>query len=216
MSYETFFIDVWSDVVCPFCYLGSRQLAAALAEFEHADKVVIRHRAFELDRNARASYDRSLAELVAKKYAMPVERVDDMHAKLCEQARSFGMEWHLDIAQATNTFSAHRLIALATSQGLGHPMSERLFQAYFSEGKLVSDPAVLNALAIEVGVTGCEQLWLSEDFVDEVRADEQAATELGISGVPSLLIDEKFMVVGAQGADHILNVLLRAWARRTA
>jgi predicted DsbA family dithiol-disulfide isomerase len=95
-------------------------------------------------------------------------------------------------------------------------MSERLFRAYFCEGQLVSDRVVLTALANEVGVVGVEELWSSDAFSSAVRADEDDARELGITGVPSLLLDEKFMVVGAQGADQILDVLQRAWARRAA
>ena len=115
---ETFVIDIWSDVVCPFCYLGSRQLAGALEQFEHQQDVVLRHRAFELDPHAKLAYDRPLAELVAAKYAIPVSQVHTMHDRLLSDAAALGMTWNLDGAQPTNTFDAHRLIALATSRDL--------------------------------------------------------------------------------------------------
>ena len=211
---ELLSIDVWSDVVCPFCYLGSRQLMAALERFEHRDAVVVRHRAFELDARAAPSYDVSLAELVARKYQMPVERAHALHERLEGEARSLGMEWSMERARPTNTFDAHRVIAAASAQGLGDRASERLFHAYFCEGALLSDHATLNQLADEIGVRGVERLWEGDDYSGDVRRDEEEALELGITGVPSMLVDEKFMIVGAQGADQMLSVLERSWQRR--
>ena len=213
---ETFVIDIWSDVVCPFCYLGSRQLTAALERFEHREDVTLRHRAFELDPRAQFAYDRPLAELVAAKYAMPVAQVHTMHERLENNAHALGMTWSLDTAKPTNTFDAHRVIALASSQGLGDEASERLFRAYFCEGELVSDHQRLSGLAGEVGVSDVDGLWESNAFAVEVRADEAAAQELGVTGVPCFLMDSKFMVSGAQGTEQILDVLQRAWARRAA
>ena len=209
-------IDVWSDVVCPFCYLGTRQLDEALADFEHRDAVVLRHRAFELDPRAKLAYDRPLAELVAAKYDMPVSSVHTMHERLEGQARALGMSWSLERAQPTNTLDAHRVIALASTQGRGDEASERLFQAYFCDGELVSDHQRLSELAGVVGVVDVDTLWDSDAFIDVVRGDEAEAQELGITGVPCFLMDAKFMVNGAQGAAHILDVLRRAWARRAA
>ncbi len=211
---ESFVIDVWADVVCPFCYLATRQLAEALGHFEHRDDVVLRPRAFELDRSAPLHFERSLAELVAQKYSMPVERVHDMHARMEGEARELGMEWSFDAVRPTNSFDAHRLIALGSSQDRGHETAERLFRAYFCEGRLISDRDTLTELARDVGLDGADELWLGDGFAKEVRSDEEAAEELGITGVPCLLLDEKFMVVGARGAHEILEVLRRAWARR--
>jgi protein disulfide-isomerase len=213
---EPFVIDIWSDVVCPFCYLGTRQLTEALSHFEHRDSVALRHRAFELDPSAKLHYDASLEELVAQKYSMPVSSVQKMHVRMQGEARELGMEWSLGTAQPTNTFDAHRIIALATTQGLGSEVSERLFRAYFCEGELLSDHQRLSELAGEVGVIGVDELWEGDAFATEVREDEAAAQELGITGVPCLLLDGKFMVVGAQGSHQILDVLRRAWSRRAA
>jgi predicted DsbA family dithiol-disulfide isomerase len=147
---------------------------------------------------------------------MPVSSVQTMHTRMQSEARELGMEWSLATAQPTNTFDAHRVIALATTQGLADQMSERLFRAYFCEGDLVSDHDRLGELAADVGVTAVEELWRSDAFVADVRGDEVAAQELGITGVPCLLLDGKFMVVGAQGSHQILDVLRRAWSRRAA
>jgi predicted DsbA family dithiol-disulfide isomerase len=211
---ETFFVDVWSDVVCPFCYLGTRQLSVALEEFDHRDDVILRHRAFELDPHAPTTYEMPLDELLAAKYSMPIERARSLHQKLEGDASALGMTWSMKQAQPSNTFDAHRLIALATAQGRGGAMSERLFRAYFSEGQLLSDHATLETLGTEAGVRDVAALWDDDAFSDDVRDDEYTAHELGITGVPTLLFDGKFMVVGAQGSDQILDVLTRAWARR--
>ncbi|HEV3267736.1 MAG TPA: DsbA family oxidoreductase [Acidimicrobiales bacterium] len=211
-----FSIDIWSDVVCPFCYLGSRQLALAIESFEHRDDVVVNHHAFELDPHTPLTLDTSLAQLVADKYAMPVEQAETLHLRLESQAHELGMTWSMASARPTNTFDAHRLIALATTQGLGDEMSERLFAAYFSEGLLVSDHDTLSRLASDVGVTDVSSLWATDAFSMDVRADESAAQDLGVTGVPAILIDNKFMVLGAQGVDKIADVLRRAWERRAA
>jgi predicted DsbA family dithiol-disulfide isomerase len=209
-----FSIDLWSDVVCPFCYLGSRQLAGALELFEHREDVIVRHHAFELDAKSPPSFDRALDELIAEKYAMPLERARELHHRLEGQAQELGMTWSLAKAQPSNTFDAHRLMALAASQGLADEMNERLFRGYFCEGTRLSDREQLNELAKEVGVLDAAFLWDTEAFARDVRRDEASAQELGITGVPAFLIDNKFMILGAQGVEHVLGVLRRAWARR--
>ena len=139
-----------------------------------------------------------------------------MHDRMEEQARAMGMTWSLATARPTNTFDAHRVITFATRRGLGGEVSERLFRAYFCEGELVSDRSRLDVLAREVGLLDVDRIWRNDAYVEEVRSDEAAAMELGISGVPSFLVDGRFMIVGAQGVDQILEVLVRAWARRAA
>lgn len=208
-------IDVWSDVICPFCYLGSRQLSLALAGFEHRDEVAVTLHAFELDPHAPTDLDQSLDDLVAAKYGIEVTRARELHRRLEDQAASLEMTWALEKARPGNTLDAHRLIALATDQGRGEEMSQRLFRAYFSEGVPVSDRARLSALAAEIGIEGVEALWSSEAYTSQVREDESIAQDLGITGVPAFLVDRKFMVLGAQGAAQIADVLRRAWARRT-
>lgn len=211
---DTLFVDLWSDVVCPFCGLGRAQLAEAITRFEHGDDVAVRLHAFELDPRPHAESDASLEELIAAKYGRSVEEIRAHHRNLEAQAASFGLEWNFDAARPANTFDAHRLIALARSQGLEDEMSNRLYRAYFAEGLLISDHGVLTVLADEVGVSGASALWASEAFVEDVRADEHQATELGFSGVPAFVVDGKFLVAGAQGVETFLSVLERAWARR--
>lgn len=211
-----FTIDIWSDLVCPFCAIGHRQLLEALASFEHADQVVIQFRAFELDPTSPPDYGRPLAELVARKYGMPTAQSEAFHHRLEAEAASLGLAWDMGRARCGNTRDAHRLVALAARQGLARATVERLFAAYFGEGRLLADHPTLVELADEVGVEGAADLLATDALTDEVLADEADAVDLGISGVPAFLLDRRFMVNGAQGVAEMLDVLQRAWARREA
>jgi predicted DsbA family dithiol-disulfide isomerase len=205
-------IDVWSDVVCPFCYIGSVQLNHALELFDH--DVEVRYHAFELDPDAPASSDEALDEILAAKYQMPVDRARAMNARLADQAAQLGLDLAFGNVRRANSFDAHRLIDLATVQERGAAMRERLFRAYFTEGLLISDHDILNTLADEVGVTGAAVLWEGESSVDSVRGDERAAYELGLTGVPAFVIDRRLLVSGAQGGEAIANALRQAWESR--
>jgi predicted DsbA family dithiol-disulfide isomerase len=202
-------VDVWSDVVCPFCYIGSVQLDQAIEQFEH--DVDVTYHAFELDPEAPASSDEALDEILAAKYHMPVERARTMNARLAAQGAQLGLALSFETVRRANSFDAHRLIDLATTQGRGAAMRERLFRAYFTEGRLISDHDTLNALADELGVTGAPDLWEGESFVDSVRDDEREARDLGLSGVPAFVLDRRLLVSGAQGAEAIANALRQAW-----
>jgi predicted DsbA family dithiol-disulfide isomerase len=205
-------IDEWSDVVCPFCYLGSRQLAQAIEIFGHP--VALNHHAFELDPHAPASTNESLDDLLSKKYQMPMEQARAAHRRLHAQGQELGIDFSFDTVRRANSFDAHRLIALASSQGRGDAMATRLFRSYFSDGLLISDRQTLNTLADQVEVRGAQDLWDSEAFVEDVRKDEVDAHNLGINGVPAFLIDQRLMVSGAQGVQAIARALQEAWATR--
>jgi predicted DsbA family dithiol-disulfide isomerase len=208
------FVDVWGDVVCPFCYLGFRQFHDALARYENADDVVIRHHAFELDPHAPLAYPGTFDEMLAAKYAIPIEQASAMNERVQDSARQMGMQWSLASARPTNTFDAHRVVAHAATQGRQGEMLERLFRAYFSEGHLISDPETLSSLALEVGVLGADNMLASDKFAEVVRHDEQRAARIGITGVPAFLFDGALRVSGAQGSDTMLDALHTAWAGR--
>jgi predicted DsbA family dithiol-disulfide isomerase len=214
MNERPFTIDIWSDIVCPFCCLGEAQLRLALARFEHAPEVVIQFHAFELDPSARPEYTRSLDELVAHKYAIDPDQASRLHRRLEAEAAELGMKWHLENARPGNTFDAHRLIALAAEQGRAANAVHRLFDAYFSRGERVSDRAVLIDIGRELELGDVATMLDSDAFANEVRADEADAMELGFSGVPAMLLDGRFIVSGAQPVDVMLDVLNRAWRRR--
>ena len=210
-----FFVDIWSDVVCPFCYLGFRQFHDALDHFEHADDVVIRHHAFELDPHARLTRGQSLDEMLAEKYSMSLERAAALNQRVQDSARDLGMEWSLATAQPTNTFDAHRVIAHAATHGRQEEMLERLFRAYFSEGLDISDHDTLATLSREVGVLGADEALVSNKFADDVRRDENLAAKIGITGVPALILNGRVHLSGAQGAPAMLQALREAWSLRS-
>lgn len=210
-----FFVDIWSDVVCPFCYLGFRQFHDALDLFDNAEDVVIRHHAFELDPHAELTHGQSLNEMLAEKYSMSLERAAAMNQRVEDMARELGMEWSLVDARPTNTFNAHRVIALAATHGLQEAMLERLFRAYFSEGLVISDHDTLGTLAHEIGIDGVDEMLAGNQFVDAVRHDESLAAKIGLTGVPALILDGRVQVSGAQGSSAMLEALEDAWSQRS-
>jgi predicted DsbA family dithiol-disulfide isomerase len=211
-------IDIWSDVVCPWCYIGKRRFEAALADFEHAGDVEVRWRSFELDPNAPDSREvtRSQAELLAEKMGRPLEQVRAMQAQVTSVAASVGLDYRLDQTRPGNSLDAHRLLHLALEHGLQDELKERFDAATFTEGLSVSDPDELSRLAVEVGLDEgrVRQVLDSDEFADAVRADESQARAYGISGVPFFVIDGRYGVSGAQESDAILGVLRQAWQER--
>ncbi len=207
---------MWSDVVCPWCYLGKRRLERALERFPHRDEVEVVWRSFELDPNAPRRRSGSAAEHLSQKYGMSEEQVEASWARLTALADAEGLEYHLDRTQGGSSFDAHRLIWLAAEHGLQDEMKERLLRAYFTEGAAIGEPDVLSALAAEVGLPTAQvdEVLATDRFADEVRQDEERARLHGIQGVPFFAIDERYGVSGAQSADLLLEAITAAWDER--
>ncbi len=206
-------VEIWSDIACPWCYVGKRRFESALRQFEHAGDVDVVWRSFELDPNAPRTHAESQDELLAKKYGMPVERARQMNERMTGEAQKEGLSFHLDRVRVGNTFDAHRLVHLAAAAGKAEPMKERLMHAYFTDGDAVGDPATLARLAGEVGLDPVQvNLTLASDaYAADVRSDEARARAFGISGVPFFAIDERYGVSGAQPADVLLDALRQAY-----
>ena len=202
-------IDVWSDVACPWCYVGKRNLESALAET--GLEAEVHWRAFELDPTAPARSEHSMDELLATKYAMTPAQAEAANAQMTETARAVGLEYHLESVQLANSFDAHRLAKLAEARGLGGQATERLFAAYFTEGRLISDAATLVELGQDIGLAEEEVLALlgSDAFADEVRADEAMAQEAGFTGVPTFVVEGRFAIPGAQSTETMVRLLSR-------
>ena len=200
--------------MCPFCYLRCHQLHGALDQFEHADAVVVRHHAFELDPHSPLTYPGTLNELVATEYVVSVERAKENNAQVQADAEEWGLRWSPDTVKPANSFDAHRLVALAASQNLQGKMLERLFQAYFSEGSLISDFSTLSSLALQVGVQGAEQMLRGNEFADIVRHDQNIAARMGIQAVPAVIFDGQVNGSGAQGVNFMLDALSTVWDGR--
>ncbi len=207
-------VEIWSDVVCPWCYIGKRRFETALAGFAQRDQVEVVWRAYELDPNAPIRREGDPAERLARKYGISVDQARASQAQLTELAATEGLDYHLDRAAGGNTFDAHRLIHLAAAVGLGDAMKERLLRAHLVEAAPIGDRATLVALATEVGIDpdAAEEMLAGDDYVDAVRADELAARELDVTGVPFFLFDGRLGIAGAQSPDLLARVLERAWA----
>ncbi len=205
-------IEIWSDVICPWCYIGKRNFETALAAFPHKDQVQIVWRSFELDPESPRELPGTLAEMLAKKYRTSLPEADAMIDRVTGAAKAAGLSYRLDKARTGNTFDAHRLLHHAASKGLGDKASERLMHAYFCEALPVGDRAALTSLAPEFGIAEDDALKMleSEAYANAVRADEARATQLGINVVPSFVIDEKHLITGGQPVEGFAEALRQA------
>ena len=208
-------IDIWSDIACPWCYIGKRRLEAALERFAHRDSVDIVWRAFELDPSAPRVRDKSVsyAQRLANKYGMSLERAEKTIANTAQVAKSDGLDFHVERIQSGNTFDAHRVVHMGREHGIQDAVKERLFRAYFTDGEAIGEPEVLVRLAGEAGLDP-EQVratLATDAHADAVRADEAEARENGISGVPFFVLGGRYAVSGAQPAEHLLAALNQAW-----
>jgi predicted DsbA family dithiol-disulfide isomerase len=206
-------VEIWSDVVCPWCYLGKRRFERALASFGHPGEVTVTYRSFELDPDAPAQRTGTHAEHLAGKYGMTVAQAEQANRQMTQRAADDGLEFRFDIIRGGNTFDAHRLLHLANEHGLQSQMKERLMRATFTEGLPIADKATLVRLATEVGLPAAEvEAALDTDaYADAVRADEQQAARYGINGVPFFVADGKYAVNGAQPPEVLLQLLQRAY-----
>jgi predicted DsbA family dithiol-disulfide isomerase len=209
-------VDIWSDIACPWCYIGKRRFEQALERFEHRDEVEVTWRSFELDPEAPPERTGDLVSLLAAKYGMSVEQARASQEQLVATAAAEGLDFRFDIARSGLTFDGHRLVHLAAQHGLADAMKERLLRAYFTEGELISDHEALLRMATEVGLSKLEaRIVLGGDrYADEVRADEAIAQRLGIGAVPTFVVDRRLAVSGANPPDQLLALLEQGWEQQ--
>jgi predicted DsbA family dithiol-disulfide isomerase len=211
----TLLVEVWTDVVCPWCYIGKRRLETALAGFDTAD-VAVRFRSFELDPHHPPVVAGSIHERLAAKLGGTVEAARMMTDRVTGVAADDALDLRFDLVRPASSFDAHRLVHYAQSVGLQGPMLERLHRAHFTEGEVISDRVVLARLAGEVGLDEGDsgRMLLAGDYGDAVREDEDLAAQLGIRGVPFFVLDRRYGISGAQPADVLLDALRQALADR--
>ena len=202
-------VEIWSDIACPWCAVGKRRFEKALAGFPQRDDVTVTWRAFELDPEAPAEREGDRDAHLAEKYGMSTEQAHEMHERMTETAAGEGLDFRFDKARSANTFHAHRMVHLAAAHGRQEAMKERLLQAHFTEGELISDHATLKRLALEAGVPAEEidDTLATDRFAADVRDDEATARALGIHAVPTFVVDRRIAVSGAQPPE-ILGQLL--------
>lgn len=207
-------IDVWSDVVCPWCYIGKRRLEAALAKFPQRDQVQIVFHAFELDPQTPKNSSQMMVTRLAEKYGGGLANAKAMMERVTAVAAQDGLSYRLELTRPENTFDAHRLLTFSASQGKQLGLMEALFKGYFEEGKRVGDAAVLTELAAGVGLDRAAVTKVLSDeaaYASEVREDEKRAATLRIRGVPCAIVDGKYGVSGAQPVEAFVEVLEHCW-----
>ncbi len=205
-------LEIWSDVACPYCYIGKRHLETALESFPQADEVTVRWRSFQLAPDAPRQIEGTQLEHLARKYGRTLEEAAQMQDNMTQMAAESGVEMQLDRVQLTNTYDAHRLLQYAHTAGQQDAMKERLLRAYFVEGEHLGEHATLTRLATEAGLPQdrVAHVLASDDFGAEVRRDNEQAQEFGLQGVPAFVLDRRFGLTGAQPPEVIAQGLQRA------
>jgi protein disulfide-isomerase len=209
-------VKIWSDMVCPFCYIGKRRYEAALSKFAHADDIEIVWHSFQLNPRLEVNKNNreSVYEYLAKAKGVSYEQSVKMHEGVKDMAHEVGLEYRFDKAVVTNSQNAHRVMQMAQKHGLGDEAEELLFKAYFIDGKDLNDAATLVQIGVAVGLDAkaVAAMLASEDYIKEVTEDMQEAGKLGINGVPFFVFDRKYAVSGAQPVDTFLQTLQAAHA----
>ncbi|WP_192349786.1 DsbA family protein [Algoriphagus sp. Y33] len=207
-------IEIWSDVACPFCYIGKRKIEKAIAKFPHKDQIEIEWKSFLLNPDQITQPNRSSEEYLADAKGWTLEQTREITANVANMAAQEGLEYHLDKTVVANTKKAHRILHLAKSTGKGDEMKENLLKAYFTDTLNIDDDAVLLTLATEIGLEESNVMGVlhSDKFGDEVDQDIYESRQLGVKGVPFFVLDRKFGISGAQPDGVFEETLAKAWS----
>jgi predicted DsbA family dithiol-disulfide isomerase len=206
-------ISIWSDVRCPFCYIGKRKFEMALEKFEHKDDVQVEWQSFELDPNLVTEKDVNAVDHLAQIKGISKAKAKEMNQYVAQVAKEVGLDFNFEKVIVANSFNAHRLIQFAKSKGLGNEAEEALFKAHFIEGKNIDDNEILAQTAVSIGLAEKEstEILASDAFAKEVKQDELQAQHFGISGVPFFVLNDKYAVSGAQSPETFLQALEQTW-----
>jgi predicted DsbA family dithiol-disulfide isomerase len=207
-------VEIWSDVMCPFCYIGKRRFEKALALFPYKDAVVVEWKSFQLDPSIQSEPGKTINQYLAERKGWSLEQARQINSQVTETAATLGLHYDFDKAIVANSFDAHRFAHLAAGHGLGDAAEEALFRAYFTEGRDVSDHNILAQLGLEIGLDIAEvkQALEGNDYAADVRKDISEAESLGARGVPFFVLDRKYAVSGAQPEDTFARALEQAFA----
>lgn len=202
-------IEIWSDIMCPFCYIGKRQLETALEQFP-GNEFEIEWKSFQLDPTITPQSGKDVYTFLAERKGISVEQSIEMHKGVVERAKSVGLDYHFDKAIISNSLTAHRIIHLAKAKKLGDEMEEIFFSAYFTEGRDLNDGPTLIELAVKAGLDQTQVLEVLKDedlFLKDVQHDITEAQEIGVQGVPFFVFDRKYAVSGAQPVEAFVNTI---------
>lgn len=207
-------VEIWSDVMCPFCYIGKRKFEAAMEKFGDAAGIELEWKSFQLDPTIKSGHGKDLYQYLSERKGIPYEQAVQMNTQVTAMAAAAGITFNPASAVVANSFDAHRLIHLAKQNGLGDEAEERLFKSYFTESKDFGDHTVLTQLGKEIGLdeTVVKETLASDAFTAEVNKDINEAQTLGIRGVPFFVFDRKYAVSGAQPSETFLEVLDKSFA----
>ncbi|OIN58481.1 DsbA family oxidoreductase [Arsenicibacter rosenii] len=207
-------VEIWSDVMCPFCYIGKRKFEQALSQFPQRDQVKITWKSFLLNPDMQTDPDKTIHEYLAENKGWSVDQAKAIGAQVTEMAREVGLTYDFDRAVVANAINAHRVIQLAKTNGLGDAIEERLFRAYFTEGRNIDDFDTLIELATEIGLAkdDVEAVLTSDRFMEEVQREVYEAQQVGARGVPFFVLNRRYAVSGAQQTPTFLNALQTAWS----
>lgn len=209
-------VEVWSDIMCPFCYIGKRHYEAALKQFADSNRIEIEWKSFQLDPSIPKNPENknNVYKYLADRKGMSEAQSRKMHEQVVAMAKQAGLNYNFDKAVVANSFDAHRMIQLAKTKGLGDAAEERLFRAYFMEGMDFGDAATLVKIGQEIGLQAAdiEAALVSEEYAKKVNADVAEAAQLGIQGVPFFVFNRKYAVSGAQPIEAFLQTLQKSFA----
>lgn len=208
-------IEIWSDFVCPFCYIGKRQLEKAIEKFQYKDEVTIQFRSYELRPNIPVDTGKSMAEMLMEKFDITVEEAETRLASIAERGKSANLQFNFDTMIPTNTFNAHRLIKYAETEGKAEQLMEIILSSYFTSSKHIGDLATLTKLGVTAGLAEDEVAKVLNDeslFAKEVKADQNKAREIGVRGVPFFLINGEHSIAGSQTPEKFLEYLQQFWS----
>lgn len=211
-------VDIWSDIRCPFCYIGKRKFEQALEQFDNKGDVEVIWHSFQLDPNLETQPEVDLIDYFTKTKGISREQAVQMFSRAKEMAAESGLEFNMDSMIVANSYNSHQLLQFAKSKGLGDEIKEALFEAQFTEGKNIDDRQTLLNIAAGIGLDKkeTEEVLDSEKFAYQVKQDEMAAKTIGVQGVPFFVFNKKYAVSGAQAPETFLEVLEKSWEERTA
>ena len=209
-------IEVWSDFVCPFCYIGKRHLEKALEQFPHRDEVTVEFKSYQLDSEVEYDPETNFYDTFSKLKGMPLDQVKEMNEQVRQIAAQVGLTYHFDTMKYANTFDAHRVAQFAEEQGKGKEITERFLHAYFTESELLSDHETLIKLANEVGLEKevVKEVLEQNKYSQEVQNDIELARQIGVQGVPFFVFDQKYAVSGAQPIETFQQALEQTWKEK--
>lgn len=207
-------VNIWSDVRCPFCFIGKRKFEKALEQFAHKDEVKVIWKSFELDSTLKTNASLNIYEYFAEAKGIDREQAVQMFDNVTQVAQEVGLNFDLNNSVVANSFNAHRLIQLSKTKGLGNEIEEQLFKIHFEEGANIDDAETLVNAAVSIGIHDAEirEVLNTNAFADAVKQDQLEAQQIGVRGVPFFVFDSKYAVSGAQPPETFLEILEKAWS----